>query len=167
MQALLDQLEHKLHRFSDPITLSDPAQNDCPFVMVNGAFGRLVGHSPSTLAGETMESLGSETNRRVTSSFHQFAMPDRSSSLLIGFHHDLDPVVRITTEDGENIEAPAARQRVRQIILRSRQNRWRTAFTILTVEVQRYARQQERAWTQASVYRGAPVARPAGWASQA
>lgn len=167
MQALLDQLEHKLHRFSDPITLSDPAHEDCPFVMVNGAFGRLVGHSPSSLAGETMEGLGPEANRKVTSSFHQFAMPDRSASLLIGFHHDLEPVVSITTEDGEKIDAPAARQRVRQMILRSRQNRWRTAFTILTLEVQRYARQQERAWTEPPEYSRTHVARPAGWVRHA
>ena len=79
-----------LDHSSVPISLADPAQDDCPLVFVNGAFEQLTGYSASEITGRNCRFLqGPDTDpEAVTNLRNAIAQRKSISQCLLNYRAD-------------------------------------------------------------------------------
>lgn len=143
MDSLFNCLEQKLHRFRDPITISDPATPDMSILMANGPFLRLSGYSPKDFPMASLEAFRNTSRGQIHSLIEPLHIPGRTAPLMVGLHC---AAARYSDKPAWALHREAlldVRRRSQHVMRAALENRWISVQTILKTEIARYERASE------------------------
>lgn len=140
MDSLFDCLEQKLHRFRDPISISDPTTTDTAILMANTPFLRLSGYTLEDLPMASLDAFRHTNRGQIHSLVEPLHIPGRTAPLLVGLHcaanrYSEQPAWALQREALSDV-----RRRAQHVMRAALENRWIAVQTILNAEIARYSR---------------------------